>query len=82
MAKKVYRFEGEKADVLWDGDDLSQAPEALLRSPGYLKANHGSGFNVRLGPRAASKQALVRMSRKWLRRSNQSCLRLRLDLVK
>jgi uncharacterized protein YutD len=55
------------AEVFWDGDDLLKAPEHLLHSPGYLKANHGSGFNIRLGNKAPSKEALVRLSEKWLR---------------
>lgn len=38
------------AKVLWTGDDIRTAPAHLLREPGFLKANHASGFNIRLGP--------------------------------
>ena len=38
------------AKVVWTGHDIRSAPPQLLRQPGYLKANHASGFNLRLGP--------------------------------
>lgn len=38
------------AKVLWTGTDIRTTPAKLLREPGFLKANHASGFNIRLGP--------------------------------
>lgn len=65
MAERFPSF--PMAKVLWEGDDFLQVPEDLLKSPGYLKANHASGFNVRLGPHSPGKKELIQLSRKWLR---------------
>ena len=56
------------AKVLWQGDDIRQAPAALLSAPGFLKANHASGFNHRLGrtENPPDIAALHELTRKWL----------------
>lgn len=55
------------ARVLWEGDDVRSAPRELLTSPGFLKANHASGFNFRLGTGEPDLAELHRLTRKWLR---------------
>ena len=54
------------AKVLWRGIDIMTAPQDLLRSAGFLKANHASGFNIRLGSSPPDMQQLQRQTRKWL----------------
>ncbi len=62
------RFPAVKtAQVLWEGDDIRNAPRELLDLPGFLKANHASGFNFRLGTSAPDLDELHRLTRKWLR---------------
>ncbi len=55
------------ARVLWEGDDIHDAPPHVLNSPGFLKANHASGFNLRLGAGGQDLEDLHRLTSKWLR---------------
>ena len=56
------------AKLLWQGTDIQLAPATLLEKPGYLKANHSSGYNRRLGESSPDLQALHKMTQGWLRR--------------
>lgn len=55
------------AQVLWEGDDVRSAPREMLTSAGFLKSNHASGFNYRLGADKLDLAELHRLTRKWLR---------------
>lgn len=57
------------AKVLWTGKDIRSVPSQLLREAGYLKANHASGFNLRLGPdvELPAMDELLKMTQGWLR---------------
>lgn len=54
------------AKVLWRGNDIMMAPCDLLAGAGFLKANHASGFNIRLGSTPPDMQQLHQKTRKWL----------------
>lgn len=54
------------ARLLWSGQDIRCAPRQLLMSTGYLKANHASGTNFRLGQTPPDVPVLHKMTRKWL----------------
>lgn len=60
--------EVKSARLLWQGTDIKLAPAKLLANPGYLKANHASGYNYRLGDTSPDHQALQQLTRRWLRR--------------
>lgn len=70
IATKSYmneRFPSVKyAAVLWQGRDIRKAPPELLNKAGYLKANHGSGLNYKLGDRPVDINALHNLTQKWL----------------
>lgn len=56
------------ASVLWRGHDIRHAPQDLLVKPGYLKANHASGYNHRLGICEPNLRELHQTTQSWLRR--------------
>ena len=60
--------EVKTARVLWHGQDIRQAPAELLAGPGFLKANHASSFNLRLGLAEPDMTELHLETQKWLRR--------------
>jgi hypothetical protein len=55
------------ARVLWQGNDIGQAPAELLKGPGFLKSNHGSGFYLRLDEKPRSLDELRAITAGWLR---------------
>jgi len=54
------------AKLLWSGLDIRCAPEQLLRSTGFLKANHASGTNLHLDQTPPDLPVLHKMTQKWL----------------
>jgi hypothetical protein len=54
------------AKVIWVGRDVRSAPKEALCRPGYLKANHASGTNVRLTGDTPDLGRLHRQTQKWL----------------
>ena len=55
------------ASVLWQGDDIRQAPPELLMGPGFLKSNYGSGFYLKLDEQPRSLDELRAITKGWHR---------------
>lgn len=54
------------APVLWSGTDTSKIPESVFDRDVYFKANHGSGFNIRIASGDIDRQRLAKKARQWL----------------
>jgi len=55
------------AKVLWQADDIGQAPAELLKGPGFLKSNHASGLFLKLDEKPRSLDELQAITDRWLR---------------
>ncbi len=55
------------ARVLWQGNDIGQAPADLLEGPGFLKSNYGSGFYLKLDEQPRSLDELRAITTGWHR---------------
>lgn len=54
------------ARMLWSGTDIADAPQELLASPCFLKANNASSTNLRLPDAALGREELLARTREWL----------------
>lgn len=54
--------------VLWEGTDVSAIPDDLLAGDVFLKANHGSGFNLRVVGGKPDRDTTGREADRWMRR--------------
>jgi hypothetical protein len=53
--------------TLWIGRDADAIPEELLRGDVFVKANHGCGFNQRIGAGHCDRAALRKKTQRWMR---------------
>ncbi|WP_210410542.1 ATP-grasp fold amidoligase family protein [Oceanicola sp. D3] len=65
VAEQGYKI--ASARTLWQGNRPADIPEALRLKPGYLKAAHGSGRNIALGPDAPPRDEMVAKAKRFLK---------------
>lgn len=54
--------------TLWQGTSARDIPDELLTRPGFIKANNGSGYNIRLDGQAVDRQSIENRFARWLSR--------------
>jgi len=54
--------------TLWQGDTVRDIPEELLRHPAFIKANNGSGYNVRIDGQTDDRRSIEARFSRWLSR--------------
>lgn len=57
------------AGVLWSGTDASEIPDSVLDGDVFVKANHGSGFNIRVTNQNVDRLNLERQANGWLHKA-------------
>lgn len=55
------------AEVIWQGLNIASVPKSILTSRCWIKANHSSGMNVRLGDGPLDFEKLQQTTRSWLK---------------
>ncbi|MEP1952336.1 MAG: ATP-grasp fold amidoligase family protein [Anderseniella sp.] len=54
--------------TLWQGDTVRDIPEELFRQPAFIKANNGSGYNVRIDGQTDDRRSIEARFSRWLSR--------------
>lgn len=54
--------------TLWQGDSARDIPGVLLKQPAFIKANNGSGYNVRIDGQTVDRRPIEAKFSRWLSR--------------